>query len=673
MAMISKTLTECNNYDSSTSAILPVCISPVHGIGNLTLTHLLFDNNRVTNGAFIRGGGLYIHGDCILFLPTQCPHNCGFGLVHFIFISCSLLFVIVGQNTFISNITVIHNVIEVSALPLIGYGSGVFLECSVDGSYNSTADGYHDITTCNVSLNNGIIASNILQGNAIDDINNYPLPIVGEFKGAGIALMSYLAIPQSFVSKDYGWQSINITNVVFDFNTIQAGGLLTCPTTVQGAALAITNIPLDVRHLMMMLDSNDEMLSDINAGGRFIVKDTRFSRNSIYYSCPQIKANDAVKIYGALSIESVWSVDIHQCHWHTSSISATLISQYELITGGAAISVITHLEIPSQGPHNSTPRRSSKVIPSRLQRLESHVRITSCIFTKSFIVSVAYDNGLAAIRGIDVYLDSATVVPRRVILNDCSFDNTYGHVQGQLEASLQGSVLVRTIDGGKSRLSSSEARNFSEIRITNVRFDSISYTISSPIASSCTIGAFGELHAGRSDDNETITTSLINVTVTRVYAASQEPDPTALCTTSILLDRYRSHVIDEIKNVSVRASDAVMWNSYLPSGSSFTISHLLIDIPIGHGLFLSSSSGSSGYKKDYVLIQDSVLSGVGLNSVQRQGSALVCEGIDALTLTNVRVINNTALTSIPTALPRSLIFIDQFEKSMNCPLFLGVK
>jgi hypothetical protein len=60
MAMISKRLIECNNYDSSAASLFP-CKGPIHGIGNLTLAHL-FHKNQVENGGWIRGSALYVHG-----------------------------------------------------------------------------------------------------------------------------------------------------------------------------------------------------------------------------------------------------------------------------------------------------------------------------------------------------------------------------------------------------------------------------------------------------------------------------------------------------------------------------------------------------------------------------------------------------------------------------------
>jgi hypothetical protein len=80
----------------------------------------------------------------------------------------------------------------VTSLPLIGMGA-VFFECNVDGSSKASSQRGEEhsdsLTSCNVSLDKGIVMNNELTGNAIDSTNYYPNPVGGrdgELTGAGI-------------------------------------------------------------------------------------------------------------------------------------------------------------------------------------------------------------------------------------------------------------------------------------------------------------------------------------------------------------------------------------------------------------------------------------------------------------------------------------------------------
>jgi hypothetical protein len=437
------------------------------------------------------------------------------------------------------------------------------------------------------------------------------------------------------------------------------------PRNLHGSALSISNLFPDTRNILVQ--NTTQLL-----GGRFEMKYCQFQRNYLIYSCP-LQSDDVVQIRGAgASIESVWSVDIHQCHWSESQSAATLVSQYELITAGAAISVVTHLDtaprFPGPFPYDDDgdideSSSTERLTYELLWALISNIKMTSCSFTKSSVESIVQDVGQSYVRGIDVSLDSTVSIPRRVKINDCSFTGGRAEARGKLVASIQGSLLVRTMDVGNQKLTAlsppslplaqfvhhaddwwEEGDNmvFQKVVLSNLVFDDIQTRLRAPTSSSCTGGAYGEIYAG-SDSTSLVSTSLSNITVLNVYLENHDADPTTLCTTSILLDRYHCRVNDSIESVSIRLSDPINWNVYMSYEPLLSISHLLIDQPTTRGLRLYSSAESLGR----VDIRDSVFTRAGTILLRIEPSgALISTGVSSLSLSRALIAHNTATTGL---------------------------
>jgi hypothetical protein len=138
VALISFPLSECDNYDSATVAT--PCLSPVRALGTLELINLTVINNTV-DGAIVKGGGIAAHVDTV---------------------------------TTITNVVVMDNRVTVRALPLIGMGGGIYLECNIDGSDNG-----HNITGCDVSISNSVFESNSVHGAIFGKDNVSPAHLVG--------------------------------------------------------------------------------------------------------------------------------------------------------------------------------------------------------------------------------------------------------------------------------------------------------------------------------------------------------------------------------------------------------------------------------------------------------------------------------------------------------------
>jgi hypothetical protein len=280
-------------------------------------------------------------------------------------------------------------------------------------------------------------------------------------------------------------------------------------------------------------------------GGFFSMTNSLFHKNEIDYHCltlgglsgGSISENgvDVVVHGGSASIIDIWSVVINNTQWYQSELSAMPSTPQDVWANGAAISIWTTFRFSISSALSSPIVRNNSW-------LASNVQFSNCRFVSS-VLRASSAGGTATGRGVDIFMESTTIVPRYVTIQNTSFQQSGGWTVSSFAGVIQGSVLVVMLEGGDARLASPKpGQQWTSIRIENVLFQRIGWSIIAPtcnpcsfplhisvhfhcslslydvcVAPSCTIGAYGELVSGYSDDRGLFTTTINNVTIDHVH------------------------------------------------------------------------------------------------------------------------------------------------------------